>query len=105
MMKTILTCLMLSAFAVPVHAGHGSIEETDDGYIVEYSSDSAEKSEESHASDPEVGVPVTNFAGPEGSEMRTENTTPASPRPARTRGQGRMENAPRVARPSTVETE
>ena len=102
MMKTILTCVILSAFAVPVHAGHGSIEETDDGYIVEYSGDSAEKPAQDNVSGPTV-EPGTNPVSPEGPAMRVENTTPDSTRPERARGRNRMNNASRVGRPEETE--
>lgn len=43
-MKTIMTCLMLTALALPAHAvGHWTIEETDDCFFVEYSGDASEK--------------------------------------------------------------
>jgi len=42
-MKAITAFLICSALARPVHAGQGTIVETDDAYIVEYNGDTAEK--------------------------------------------------------------
>jgi len=41
-MRKIL-CLLLLVLAVPAYAGHGTIEETDEGFIVEYSGDASDK--------------------------------------------------------------
>lgn len=45
-MKKILLPLILTAFALPVHAAQMSIEERDDVYIIEYRGDSSVKATE-----------------------------------------------------------
>lgn len=116
-MKTFMTCLMLFAFASPVHAGHGTIEETDDCYIVEYSGDATDKTTDKTADKladkladktarkPEekplplpVAAPATKPAVQESSAQ--DDGTPATPRPARIRDQSRRERTQRVPRAS-----
>jgi len=57
-MKAITAVFLCSALAQPVFAGQGSIVETDDAYIVEYSSDSAEKPVEKEPARPAAIDPV-----------------------------------------------
>jgi len=117
-----MTCLMLFAFASPVHAGHGTIEETDDCYIVEYSGDATDKTDKTDktadkttdkaadktdkpAGKPEekqiplpVATPATKPAVQERSAQ--DDGTPATQRPARIRDQSRRERTQRVPRAS-----
>jgi hypothetical protein len=103
-MKTIMTCLMLFAFASPVHAGHGTIEETDDGYIVEYSGDATDKTDKPARKPGEkqlplpIATPATKPAVQESSAQ--DDWTPATQRPAKIRDQSRRERTQLVPRAS-----
>jgi hypothetical protein len=102
-MKPIMACLMLAALAAPAYAGHGSIEETDDGYVVEYSGDTAEKPDDKGGHKPAPVAPPA--AQPDQAAPRTAVETPASdsaddkPARARPRDQSRRERGPRPGGP------
>lgn len=49
-MRTLLLCLALLVAPLLAQAGHGTIEETDEGIVVEYSGDAADKAEKPAAS-------------------------------------------------------
>ena len=48
-MRVLTLCLLLTALALPAHAGHGTIEETDDAFIVEYTGDASDKAADNKA--------------------------------------------------------
>ena len=45
MKRAIFLCLLVSGFALPAHAGHGSIRETETQIFVEYYGDASDKAE------------------------------------------------------------
>jgi hypothetical protein len=108
-MKRVIVCLMLSAFAMPAHAGHGSIEETDDAFIVEYSGDAADKTPEKPSPKPAAAPawvpparPTPNPVPPEspiGSAAPAPETSPVAERPSRIRDQVRRDRAQRGTQP------
>lgn len=60
-MRKIL-CLLLLVLAAPAYAGHGTIEETDEGFIVEYSGDATDKAAPGSAQAAPGGVQVAGSA-------------------------------------------
>lgn len=72
-MRIPMFCLLLAALAGPAYAGHGTIEETDEAIIVEYSGDAGEKPADGKPSIPAYAVPapIANFATPERPPMQT----------------------------------
>jgi hypothetical protein len=91
-MKTVLACLMmLAALATHAQAGHGTIEETDDGYVVEYSGDAADKQAGEKQDSSSAAMPAST---PAGSERQAAPAPQRAERPER----ARRERAPRGPR-------
>jgi hypothetical protein len=103
-MKPIMACLMLAALATPAYAGHGSIEESDEGYVVEYSGDTTEKQDDKGAQKPAPVAPPTAQPGQAAPRQTVETPVGGSaediPARARPRDQSRRERGQRSGGPA-----
>jgi hypothetical protein len=76
-MRIPILCLFLTVLALPAYAGHGTIEETDDGYIVDYTSDDAAKPAENGGKLPAAG---TSPAAPPAADRPVAQAPPQPPK-------------------------
>jgi hypothetical protein len=108
--KVLFAWLALTCFALPAQAGQWTIEETDDNYIVEYSSEPAEKPAEKTTEKPALpgrppaataASPAAPAATPAPGPLPPAEAKPAAPGgepAARVRDQSRRERSPRAPR-------
>ena len=97
-MRTAVLSLFFAALAMPAYAGHGTIEETDDAIIVEYTGDASD-----NAADKRGNAPANAYTSPTDQRLaakKQQELDEAREARVEARNSGRGTRATRAARQS-----